>query len=151
MKEFQNQVVFWISVSKPKLSKKQAPGSPQEWLARASGDLAMAGVPLPEGASYENLCFHAQQAAEKALKAIYQQYGWAFRYTHDLQELVDGLLREGLTIPSDVREAIVLSSFASEYRYPGFEEPLTLDEYHEAVRHAEAVVDWAAAEIGGKS
>jgi HEPN domain len=44
------------------------PGSPQEWLARARGDLALARAPLPEGRFYEDLCFHAQQALQKALE-----------------------------------------------------------------------------------
>jgi HEPN domain-containing protein len=59
------------------------PGLPQEWLARAQGDLALARAPLPEGGFYEDLCFHAQQAAEKALKALYLSRDWAFRYIHD--------------------------------------------------------------------
>jgi len=66
-------------------------------LARARGDLAIAKAPLPKGAFYEDLCFHAQQAAEKALKAVYQHHGWPFRYTHDLDELIGGLRRNGLT------------------------------------------------------
>ena len=67
------------------------PGSPEEWLARAKGDLALAEAPLPAGAFYEDLCFPAQQAAEKALKAIYVDRGWTFPYIHDLEKLLDGL------------------------------------------------------------
>ena len=40
------------------------PGSASDWLARAKGDLALAKVDLPQGGFYEDLCFHAQQAAE---------------------------------------------------------------------------------------
>ncbi len=40
------------------------PGSAEDWLMRAEGDLALARAPLPEGAFYEDLCFDAQQAAE---------------------------------------------------------------------------------------
>lgn len=47
---------------------KDTPGSAADWLKRAKGDLAIAMVPLPPGAFYEDLCFHAQQTAEKALK-----------------------------------------------------------------------------------
>lgn len=57
------------------------PGTPQDWLGRAKSDLVLARLPLPEGAFYEDLCFHAQQAAEKALKAVYQDHGWTF-HTH---------------------------------------------------------------------
>jgi len=72
------------------------PGSTGDRLTRAKADLAIARAPLPEGAFYEDLCFHAQQAAEKALKAVYQHYGWTFRYTHDLDELINGLIQKGL-------------------------------------------------------
>lgn len=70
---------------------RPAAGSAADWIMRARGDLAIASAPLPEGAFYEDLCFHAQQAAEKALKAVYQHLGWVFRYTHDLDELIRGL------------------------------------------------------------
>jgi len=119
------------------------PGSAQDWLARAKSDLALAGLQLPEGAFYEDLCFHAQQAAEKALKGVYQHNGWSFRHTHDLEELITGLRQMGLPIPSEVDEAIVLTSFAWEARYPGLGEPVTVEEYEEALQHAVTVVEWA--------
>ena len=72
------------------LDNKQA-GTAIDWLARAKGDLAIAAADLPEGAFLEDLCFHAQQAAEKALKALYVFYNIKFRYTHDLDELVTNL------------------------------------------------------------
>ncbi len=124
------------------------PGSTQDWMSRAKGDLALARVPLPEGAFYEDLCFHAHQAAEKSLKAVYRYEGWTFRYTHDLEELIDGLRRNGLSIPSAVEEANILTSFAWEARYPGLGEPVTEEEYREALRHAEAVVSWAERLVG---
>jgi len=119
------------------------PGSAEDWLARAEGDLALARVPLPQGAFYEDLCFHAQQAAEKAIKAIYQHYGKSFRYTHDLDELITGLQNEGIIIPSEIMEAILLTSYAWEARYPGLSEPVTVEEYREALRQSELVVNWA--------
>ena len=54
------------------LLDRPTPGTPKDWLARAQGDLALAQISLPEGAYYEDLCFHAQQAAEKAIKAVYR-------------------------------------------------------------------------------
>lgn len=126
---------------------RPTPGSPQDWLGRAKGDLALARTPLPEGAFYEDLCFHAQQAAEKALKAVYQYRGWTFRYTHDLEELITGLKKQGMAIPPEVEDAIVLTSFAWEARYPGLGEPVTVEEYREAIQQAETVVAWAEKEI----
>ena len=97
---------------------RPVPGSAEDWLARAEGDLALAGAPLPEGAFYEDLCFHAQQAAEKALKAVYQHYNRRFRYIHDLDELIIGLQNEGIVVPAEVVDAASLTSYAWEARYP---------------------------------
>jgi HEPN domain-containing protein len=129
------------------LPDREAPGSSRDWLLRAKGDLALAQSPLPEGAFWEDLCFHAQQAAEKAMKAVYQHYGWVFRYTHDLEDLITGLERNGLRIPPEVTDADILTGFAWESRYPGLGEPVTAEEYRKAVSHAEAVVAWAEKEI----
>lgn len=82
------------------------PGSAADWLARAKGDLAISKAPLPKDAFYEDLCFHAQQAAEKALKAVYQHNGWIFRYTHDLEDLIAGLRQKGLEIPDEIVESV---------------------------------------------
>jgi HEPN domain-containing protein len=65
-----------------------------------------------------------------------------------LEELATGLKRQGLQIPSEVEDAAVLSSFAWETRYPSFAEPVSFEEYKEAVRQAEIVVAWAEKEIG---
>ncbi|MGH9198654.1 MAG: HEPN domain-containing protein [Acidimicrobiia bacterium] len=84
---------------------------------------------MPEGGFYEDLCFHAQQAAEKALKSVYLHFGWAFRYVYDLEELMTGLRQHGSLVPAAVEEAVVLTSYALEARYPGLAEAVT-----EAVR-----------------
>ena len=129
---------------------RRIPGSPGGWLARARGDLAMARAPLPEGGFYEDLCFHAQQAAEKALKSVYLHYGWAFRYVHDLEELITGLRRNSLPIPEDIEEAVILTSYAFEARYPGLGEPVTEEEYRQALNVATRVVRWAESLVEGK-
>jgi HEPN domain-containing protein len=128
---------------------RPVPGSGEDWLVHAKGDLAIAMAPHPKGAFYEDLCFHAQQAAEKALKAIYQHNEWAFRYTHDLGELISGLKEKGLVPPPDVIEADELTSFAWESRYPGLTEPVTETEYNDALKNAKIVVTWAEREIIG--
>jgi HEPN domain-containing protein len=113
-------------------------GSAFDWPARAKGDLALARIALPEGGFYEDLCFHAQQTAEKALKAVYLSRGWPFRHTHDLEELVHGLQHQGLAVPEDVKRAFILTIYASEARYPGIGDPVTPDEHAEAVALAQA-------------
>jgi len=119
------------------------PGSPHDWMRRAMADLALANVPLPAGGLYEDLCFHAQQAAEKALKAVYVRFGWPFRYVHDLEELVTGLRGHGLSLPEDIESVLVLTTYASDARYPGLPESVTEDEYDHALAVATSVVRWA--------
>lgn len=118
-------------------------GGAQDWLARARGHLALAKQTKPEESFWEDLCFDAQQAAEKAIKAVYQHRELSFRYTHDLETLGKGLEDNGVTIIPAIRDAAILTKYASETRYPGPFEPVTQEEYQEAVRLAESVVAWA--------
>ena len=126
------------------------PGSPADWLARAKGSLAQAKQPKAPDGYWEDLCFLAHQATEKALKAVYQQSQWLFRYTHNIEELVTGLAAKGLQIPRAVQDAVVLTKHAVSTRYPGVSDPVTKREYETAVRLAQAVVDWATPLIVGK-
>jgi len=64
-----------------------------------------------------------------------------------LEELIAGLKQMGLPIPAEVDEAIVLTSFAWESRYPGLGEPVTVEEYQEALQKAVTVVQWAERKI----
>ena len=124
------------------------PGSAGEWLRRARSNLVLARMELPEDGLYEDLCFHAQQAAEKSLKAIYQHHGWTFRYVHDLEELLTGLSGHGVEIPDGIERCLDLTSYASEARYPGLYEPVTSAEHSQAVQIAEQVLQWAESHLG---
>ena len=63
-------------------------GRPAAWLLIAQSDLVFADpVPQP-GLLYELMCMHAQQAAEKALKAVMVRYGTEPPYTHDIRRLL---------------------------------------------------------------
>jgi HEPN domain-containing protein len=64
-----------------------------------------------------------------------------------LDELITGLEREGITVPVEVKDALILTSYAWEVRYPGLSEPVT-EEYKEAVALAENIVKWVRNEIG---
>ena len=60
---------------------------------------ALAQKPDPERILWEDLCYMAQQAAEKALKADYRHGRLQYRYVHDLEELGKGLEDSGIVIP----------------------------------------------------
>jgi HEPN domain-containing protein len=124
------------------------PTSAQVWLARAQGNLALAeGGRLLEGVWLEDLCFNAQQAAEKALKAVCVYHGLDFPKTHSLVSLMDFLMEAGVVIPPASFQADILTQYAVRTRYPGWVEPVTSEEYQEAVRLAQEVISWAAEEI----
>ena len=74
---------------------RQAPDSPAEWLNRAASDLAIAQTRV-EGAYLEDLCYHAQQCAEKAFKAVLLHRCGSFPYIHDLAELVNRIEQAGI-------------------------------------------------------
>ncbi len=67
---------------------------PREWVRRARSNLIRARTPL-EGVFLEDLCFDAQQAAEKALKAFLAFKEIPFPYVHDLSLLVDLIVSGG--------------------------------------------------------
>ena len=50
------------------------PDDPREWLNRARSNLTRAKAKIP-GVYLEDLCFDAQQAVEKAMKALLIKYG----------------------------------------------------------------------------
>ena len=125
------------------------PGTPQSWLIRARSNLALAKAEQPTDVVLEDICFNAQQAAEKALKAVLQFNGIAFRFVHDINELITTLERGGVSVPEAVKDAVILSGYAVETRYPGDYEPVSEEEARQAVRYAEQVLDWAESAIEG--
>lgn len=60
---------------------------PSDWLLEAEEDLATARV-LTERAIYKQACFHAQQAVEKALKAVLLKRTGTIPRIHDLPGLL---------------------------------------------------------------
>ena len=103
-------------------------------MALARGDLVLAGVPPPRGVPLALLCFHAQQAAEKALKAVLVFHDAEAPRTHDI----------GVLVPPSLRAASGLTEYGVLTRYSGQSEPVTRAELAEALRQARAVVDAAA-------
>ncbi len=121
-------------------------GRTEDWPARAEASLALARMCAP-GVVSEDLCFQAQQSAEKAMKAVYIHRGASFPFVHDLDLLLEGVEEQGVQIPDAVDTASILTRYASETRYPGGFEPLTLEDHAEALALAEKVLEWANAEV----
>ena len=116
-------------------------------MARAEGSLRLAAQAHVSGVLYEDLCFQCQQAVEKALKAVHVHRDVPYRYTHNIDELVVGLARRGISIPNPPVYVADLTRYATETRYPGPYEPLSETDYKEAYAAAEFVVKWAREEL----
>jgi HEPN domain-containing protein len=98
----------------------------------------------------ELLCFHAQQAAEKAIKAVLIAHGIEPPRTHNITALIN-LLPPEAPLREDVLASRGLTSYAAITRYPGQAGEVSEEDYREAVRLAEAVVAWAEEMIGGQA
>lgn len=124
--------------------EQRSPDDPHEWLRRARSNLVRAQADIRLAGVYlEDLCFDAQQAAEKAIKAVLIGRSIRFPYVHDLTVLLGLVEQSGTTVPKAVREAGRLTRFAVVTRYPGIAEPVIQEEYERAIAIAEAVIDWA--------
>ena len=104
----------------------------------------MASVSKPAETAWEDLCFEAQQAAEKAVKAVLQHRKMDFPFVHDIQNLLEILNQAGVPLTDTIKKTAVLSRYAFQTRYPGDYEPVTEEDYHRAIEQAKAVLDWAA-------
>lgn len=121
-------------------------GSPESWLKYANSDLELARVSKPQNVFFETLCFHAQQAAEKAIKALLIAKEITFPKTHSIRMLLD-LLPPEVKQPPEVQESAILTDYAVISRYPGDLEAIDEEEYQRAVNLAKSVVEWAESHI----
>ena len=115
---------------------------PREWMRQANINLARAITHLPDLEMLENMCWDAQQAAEKAIKARLISLDVEFPYTHKIKELLDCLEAAGDAIPDDVRAATMLTEYAVVTRYPWCGAPVTEEQHIAATTAATAVVRW---------
>jgi HEPN domain-containing protein len=90
--------------------------------------------------------FHAQQAVEKAIKAVLAARGLEYAKTHQLGYLIGLLEANGIDAPTAVLEADELSPWAVDFRYETDDEP-PLDRAATLVL-VEEVRRWAASAVG---
>jgi HEPN domain-containing protein len=92
-----------------------------EWVTKAEGDFLTAGRELRarKAPNFDAVCFHAQQCAEKYLKAILQENDKHIPKIHNLIELM--LLCEEIDSSFEMLRAdlVTMERFAVRVRYPG--------------------------------
>ncbi len=120
----------------------------EDWFKQAKRDLESARVLFKEGI-YEWACFIAQQAAEKAIKAVYQKKGGE-AWGHSVGELIKGLsdrIDVGAALINDARH---LDRFYIPARYPsGWAsgtpgEYITREDAENAICNSEKIIQFCA-------
>lgn len=111
----------------------------QEWISKAEQDWQaalqlLAGRPeiLPDV-----IAFHAQQTAEKYLKALLLHAGEDPPPIHSLGALLDRLLKRHPELATLREDTESLSPFSVRFRYPGYSS--TADKAREAVERARRI------------
>lgn len=118
----------------------------QRWLDFAENDLAVAKHLLEtfHPKPLEIICYHCQQAAEKAIKAVYIAVGMpgGIPKKHDLSFLLEQM-KHRVTIPDVMLDhADDLNSYSVIVRYPN---EIQIDERKVllSVRYADEIMNWA--------
>jgi HEPN domain-containing protein len=123
-------------------------GPVHEWVEKAEGDFQTAQRELRarQAPNYDAACFHAQQCAEKYLKAFLVYHNLPFRPIHDLEVLL------GLIVPVSpefelVRDLLLLlNDYAVDFRYLG--ESATKDEARAAIKAMRTVRTFVRPKLG---
>ena len=111
-----------------------------QWMRHGDQDLALArhALKLGEDCPFDLVAYHAQQCAEKCLKAYLVFRLVDFPYTHNLLRLME-LIPPGAPWVAEIEAAETLSAYAVSARYPGEDEPVTEEEALEAIEIAAVV------------
>ena len=106
----------------------------RQWLAKAEEDLGVAEYLVSENTEYFSAAgFHAQQAAEKFLKAVLVHHQIEFPKTHDLAGLLDLISRADPDLALALGDVLGLNIYAVEARYPGDSPEITASDAQTAL------------------
>ena len=92
-----------------------------EWVNKAEGDYATAGreIKVRKSPNYDVVCFHAQQVAEKYLKALLQENKYPIPKTHILLDLLALCIKIDPSISIIQNDLNMLDGYAIQVCYPG--------------------------------
>ena len=115
--------------------------STREWIRKAESDLKIGKDELTTAdPATDAICFHMQQCAEKYLKAFLVFNGREIRRTHIIEDLIKECMKtdERFRSLADT-DAVLLTPYAVEIRYPADAPPPSLEMTKQAIRAAETV------------
>ncbi len=116
----------------------------KQWLIKSQRNLQSARVLLcSEQSLLDAAVYHCQQAAEKALKGYLMFQDAALQKTHDLEVLINLYAAYEPRFRELEPVAYVLTTYATEFRYPGDVMEPERFEAEEAVEMASSVLSFA--------
>jgi HEPN domain-containing protein len=118
----------------------------ESWLDRAKSSLEIAKIRNSNFVYYEDLCYQAQQAVEKAIKGLLIYYKVEPQFTHNIGVLLEEL-EAYINISDEIKETIKLTKYAIQTRYPGEYDDITKEDYEESIRIAKKCLDWVQNKI----
>jgi HEPN domain-containing protein len=122
---------------------KPLAGSAEDWLLHARSDLSLAKIKRSNNEILaETLCYHAQQAVEKSLKAVLVFFGIEPPKTHNIGMLIEQMPNT-VVRSAELSDAKALTDYAVSTRYPGDFEAVTDKELEQAIQTAESVLAFA--------
>ena len=86
-------------------------------LAKADSDFENANLCITHEIALDTACFHAQQAAEKAVKAYLTAMGIEYPFVHNLVQLTTLCMQRDPAFEKLLADAAALTPFAVELRY----------------------------------
>lgn len=114
----------------------------RQWLEKAGQDMETSEFLLASEQSFTYpICFHAQQAAEKYLKALLTWRQIEFPKTHAIEILLELLERVDVDIFASLQDAAALTPYGVEIRYPGDQPNPDMEDAGRAVKLAWMVRD----------
>jgi HEPN domain-containing protein len=120
------------------------------WIAKAASDLASGAHMLSaENPFTGDAVFHAQQAAEKALKGFLAWHDVPFGKTHDLARLGAQCADLDPELAALGKRAAALTDYAWKYRYPGELDDPSTNEAETALSLAREVYEAILARLPG--
>lgn len=118
-----------------------------DWLRWAHADMTVAALIDDERIAPEIVAFHAQQAAEKMLKALLVLRQVDFPRTHSIGALLALCEEAGFAGAQELVDASSLTRYAVAARYPGEDEPVGRLEAKDAATLAAQVFVWGFTQI----
>ncbi len=115
----------------------------EKWFKKAEQDFfIIRNVIDIKDAPYELCCFHAQQAAEKYLKAYLTAHNEQFPKTHMLFVLVKQCVNRNNVFKEILENAKKLEEYAVSPRYPDDLDDISLEDAKQAYQNALTIKDF---------